>query len=181
MNPLVVSLFHNLKYIFSLNHISISFRCVKGCETDENCPYGEECVAREDDSCTWNCPPGNIKTQYEYPYQVYIHYDKLRKYKYYITIISSIFSGVCVPYRCKDHSTSWGGHLIGKNFSSVGQKATFKCKEGYFIPGNKDVTDGHDIQKNRSTGVICQNVSNKLVPVSISKLELYSQIFLYDV
>ena len=94
------------------------------------------------------------------------------KYKYFITIFSTILSGACVPYRCKDHSTSWGGHLIGKNFSSVGQKATFKCKEGYFIPGNKDVTNGHDIHKNPSTGVICQNVSNKLVPVSISKLEL---------
>ena len=53
------------------------------------------------------------------------------EYKYYITIISTILSGVCVPYRCKDHSTSWGGHLIGKNFSSVGQKSTFKCKEGF--------------------------------------------------
>ena len=84
-----------------------------------------------------------------------------------------------MPYRCKDHSTSWGGNLIGKNFSSVGQKATFKCKEGYFIPSNKHVTNGYDIHKNRSTAVICQNVSNKLVPVSISKLELYSQIFLY--
>ena len=104
---------------------------------------------------------------------------KPKKYKNYITIISTIFSGVCVPYRCKDHSTSWGGHLIGKNFSSVGQKATFKCKEGYFIPGNKDVTNGYDIHKNRSTAVICQNVSNKLVPVSISKLELYSQIFFF--
>ena len=68
--------------------------------------------------------------------------------------------------------------MIGKNFSSVGQKATFKCKEGYFIPSNKYVTNGYDIHKNRSTAVICQTVLNKLVPVSISNLALYNQILI---
>ena len=50
-------------------YISIHYKigsCVKGCTTDESCPYGEECVAREaknDNECVayGTCPPGIYK------------------------------------------------------------------------------------------------------------------------
>ena len=71
--------------------------------------------------------------------------------------------GICVPYRCKDYSQTLGGILIGKNFSTVGQKATFKCKEGYFMP---NLTNEYALQNYTSTPVVCTKMPHKLVPVS---------------
>ena len=111
-------------------NLTVPARCVEGCETDENCPYGEECVARETNDCTsGNCPPG-----------------------------------VCTPYRCKDYSDIWGGSLVGKNFSSVGQRATFKCKEGYFMPNLTVKQNVYRSEKRESSAVFCQKLSNTLIP-----------------
>ena len=86
------------------------------------------------------------------------------------TKIFVLFSGVCVPYRCKDHSEAWGGDILGKNFSTVGQKATFECKEGYFMPNLTVVSNVYNGEKQNSAPIICQHIPDNLVPVKYSTL-----------
>ena len=74
---------------------------------------------------------------------------------------------MCVPYRCKDHSEVWGGSIHGKNLSTVGQKATFECREGYFMPSLTVVSNVYDGKKRKSAPIICQTIPDKLVPVSL--------------
>ena len=85
----------------------------------------------------------------------------------------NFFAGVCVPYRCKDHSEAWGGRILGKNFSTVGQKATFECKEGYFMPNLTVVSNVYNGIKQKSAAIVCQNVPDKLVPVSPATHQQY--------
>ena len=122
-------------------NITVPAKCVKGCENDENCPYGEECVVREDDDCSGD-----------------------EKCNYACSELGDCPPGVCVPYRCKDYTETWGGRLVGKNFSTIGQKATFECKEGYFMPNLIDVLNNNTSSKPANTQVMCQKVTDSLIP-----------------
>ena len=75
-----------------------------------------------------------------------------------------VLPGVCVPYRCKDYSATWGGKLIGQRLSTAGQKATFECKKEYFMP---NLTNAYSNGNQKSTRVICAKRPDKAVPVCI--------------
>ena len=123
------------------SNITVPAKCVKGCDTDENCPRGEECAAREDVDCNGDEGCDNSCAKF-----------------------GDCPPGICVPYRCKDYSETWGGSLVGKNFSTVGQKAMFQCKEGYFMPNLSDSSPHLTNKKLANTQIICQKVVGSLIP-----------------
>ena len=149
--------------------LQLCCRCVKGCESDENCIEGEECVAREIDDCLDNtygdCPAGMhcVTHSFTFLYKATVYEAHVNHTTIFLLFV---ILGICVPYRCKDYSETMGGTLIGKNVSATGQMARFKCKKGYFMP---NLTDPYSNEKQSEANVQCTALTTKLVPVSSIK------------